>query len=468
MSLEVKHYPQDYRTVYNPIEIVVLETSATTRGYDGFSYLIDVYNGSSASANLIGRLKVPPTGTGGFGRFDISGIAESYISTYLIDLNGTNINSAFATNNMDLGLVLQYGWQHYNGGTYTISMNQTVTMPDASSVTESNLIAFNGSLPNYRRDLVNFYDWQTTDYYLKYMPTKFAIISGVASTKKFLTNSPNYPAAYDVNLEITSFDSRSQKVRLTDEGFIYALYSTDIQYINYWTESNTGTIAKKTFDISSISTDTKIIAIPIGPASINAIDPSLFAVSNTQPIIDSNTVNYGVRLNHTRSVPNNTMTDLFSFKIDTECRYETRRLEFLNSLGGFDYYNFTKVSRHSEQIDRKFLKANPSDLNTSTGAIDYSISNREKIQYYTKSTSKMKLNSDWVDVATFNWLLELIESPEVYLLDEYTTPTGTTEVRRIPIKNIEGNWEEKISSTDNIFNLSIDLELSMDNYRQRF
>ena len=126
------------------------------------------------------------------------------------------------------------------------------------------------------------------------------------------------------------------------------------------------------------------------------------------------------------------------------------------------------MSRHSEQIDRKFLKANPSDLNTSTGAIDYSISNREKIQYYTKSTSKMKLNSDWVDVATFNWLLELIESPEVYLLDEYTTPTGTTEVRRIPIKNIEGNWEEKISSTDNIFNLSIDLELSMDNYRKRF
>ena len=63
MSLEVKHYPQDYRTVYNPIEIVVKETSATTRGYDGFSYLIDVYKGSSASGNLIGRLKVPPTGT---------------------------------------------------------------------------------------------------------------------------------------------------------------------------------------------------------------------------------------------------------------------------------------------------------------------------------------------------------------------------------------------------------------------
>jgi hypothetical protein len=469
MSLEVKHYPQDYRTVYNPIEVVVLETSATTRGYEGFSYLLDVYNGSVAAANLIGRLKVPPIADGGFGRFDISGIVESYISSSLIDLNGTNINSAFLTTNSDIGVVIRYGWQHYNGGTYTIDMNQTVTMPDTSTVSETSLISINASLPNYRRDLVNFYDWQSTDYYLKYMPTKFTIVGPVASTKKFLTNSPNYPATYDsTTLNITSFDSRSQKVRLTDQGFIYALHSTDIQYIQYWTEDNTGTINRYAFDIATIISDIKIIAIPIAPASINAIDPSFFTGSGSQPIIDSTIVNYGLRLNHTNTTPNNTMTELFSFKIDTDCRYETRRLEFLNSLGGFDYYNFTKVSRHSEEIDRKFLKANPSDLNTSTGAIDYSISNREKIQYYTKSTSKMKLNSDWVDVATFNWLLELIESPEVYLLDEYTTPTGTTEVRRIPIKNIEGNWEEKVSNTDNIFNLSIDLELSMDNYRQRF
>ncbi len=465
MSLEVKHYPEDYRTVYNPIEVVVLETSSITRNYEGFSYLIDVYNGSVSTANLIGRLKVPPTGIGGFGRFDVSGITESYLSSYLGEINGSNLDSAIATTDTDVNIVLRYGWQHYNNGTYTISMNQTVTMPDTTTVSETTLITFNGSLPNYRRDLVNFYDWQDRGYYQKYIPTT---ITGFISPKKFLTNSPNYVVIPSDPRDI-GFSDKSQKIKITDEGYIYAFYSTDINYVTYSVKLNNGNTFNRTFNISTIAAGTNIIAIPSGPATINAIDSSLLTGSITQPVISSDVVNYGVRLDNDNASPNEkSTTELFSFKIDTDCRYETRRLEFLNSLGGFDYYNFTKVSRHSEQIDRKFLKANPNNLNTSTGVIDYSISNREKIQYYTKSTSKMKLNSDWVDVDTFNWLLELIESPEVYLLDEYTTPTGTTEVRRIPIKNIEGNWEEKVSSTDNIFNLSIDLELSMDNYRQRF
>ena len=71
----------------------------------------------------------------------------------------------------------------------------------------------------------------------------------------------------------------------------------------------------------------------------------------------------------------------------------------------------------------------------------------------------MKLTSDWVDADTFNWLLELIESPEIYLHENN---------KRIPIKNIEGNWEEKRSKVDKMFNLEVNLEFGVDNYRQRF
>ena len=136
-------------------------------------------------------------------------------------------------------------------------------------------------------------------------------------------------------------------------------------------------------------------------------------------------------------------------------------------MGGFDYFNFTKVSRHTEEIERKFFKTTPNDLSL-TGAIDYSISSREKVQYYTKSMPKMKLTSDWIDYNTYNWLLELIESPEIYLMDSYTAPSGSTEIRRIPVKNIEGNWEEKVSSVDKVFNLEVNLEFGINNFRQRF
>ena len=71
----------------------------------------------------------------------------------------------------------------------------------------------------------------------------------------------------------------------------------------------------------------------------------------------------------------------------------------------------------------------------------------------------MKLTSDWVDVSTFNWLLEMLESPEIYLHEGG---------KRIAIQNIEGDWEEKRSDADSLFNLEITLEFGMDNYRQRF
>ena len=47
MSLQVRYLPQDYRTVYNPVEVVVIETSSTTRAYEGFAYLLDVKDGST-------------------------------------------------------------------------------------------------------------------------------------------------------------------------------------------------------------------------------------------------------------------------------------------------------------------------------------------------------------------------------------------------------------------------------------
>jgi len=443
MSLEIKYLPQQFRTVYNPVEVVLYETNNTTRNYTGFAYLIDVKDGSTT----VGRLKVPPT-TQGFGRFDMSGIMESYLSSDLGLLNGTNIDSVYDNTNSYKDFTLEFGWVHYNTGSATYDIPQTVTFPDSSTGTSYDLLTFNGSLPRYRRDVVNFYDWQSLNYFRNY----------TASTvdRKFLTNSVN---GGSVN------NPYNQKVMLTDEGYLYALYD----HANFpLTEVNIRIldIVNNTRDvILSLPTGLssfKHLRIPFAPYTLNKIN-STYLTSGSQPIIGTEDVSYKIFL----SDSSGRATQEFFFNIDSECRFEHRRLEFLNSLGGFDYFNFTKVSRHTEDIERKFFQTTPNDL-TSTGAIDYSISNREKVQYYTKSMPKMKLTSDWVDYNTYNWLLELIESPEIYLMDSYTAPSGSTEIRRIPVKNIEGNWEEKISSVDKVFNLEVNLEFGINNFRQRF
>ena len=442
MSLEIKYLPQQYRTVYNPVEIVLYETVSATRNYSGFAYLVDVKDGSTT----IGRLRVPPT-TNGYGRFDLSGIMESYMSSDLGLLNGTNINTIYDNTNSYKDFTLEFGWVHYNTGSATYDIPQTVTFPDTTTATSYDLFVFNASLPKYRREVVNFYDWQSLNYFRNY----------TANTvdRNFLTNSPS---------GISINNSYNQKVMSTDEGYIYALYD----HVNFPLVSIGITI----LDISGSTRNVilspptglaslKHLRIPSAPATLNKINP--LSINTTQPMIGTEDIAYKIYLTDSTGVASKE----FFYNIETECRYEHRRLEFLNSLGGFDYFNFTKVSRHSEEIERKFFQTTPNDL-TSTGSINYSISNREKVQYYTKSMPKLKLTSDWIDYNTYNWLLELIESPEVYLMDSYTTPTGTTEIRRIPIKNINGNWEEKTNNADKLFNLEIDLEFGMDNFRQRF
>jgi len=420
----VTNVPQDYRSVYNPIEYVA-ESDAT--GNNRFKYLFDVYDGASQ----IARLKVPAS-PDVYGRADIHGICESYIKTDLGEIT-TNAKGFIDNPNSYKEFTIKIGEEYDVLGVLTQYVDQETRT----------VIVFNGSLPNYRGGIVNFYDWQVTNYYTNYTDNTIS--------RKWLTNAPKGSGANK---------SDNQSVELTDEGWIYLLYdhaSNPVDMFQCVTYDSSGSTIS-TFDIdNNVASlgDKKMLKIPSAPNTLNNIANSEIS-TGAQPIITGSVASYRILLLDTIS---SVVSEEIYFNVDSECRYETRRLEFLNSLGGFDGFNFTKVNRRSEDIERKFYKQNPDNMDSGTGVITYSQANRQKVQYYTKSKPKMKLTSDWVDVATFNWLLELLESPEIYLYENG---------ERITVQNIDGQWEEKRSDTDSVFNLEINLEFGVDNYRQRF
>ncbi len=415
--------PQDYRTVYNSIEYVATsDETATAR----FKYLFDVYDG----AVLLGRLKVPAD-PDGYGRSDIHGICESYLTKDLGTINTTTTADAFTDNpNSYKEFTVKIGEEYDVAGVLTQYADQQT----------KTVITYNGCLPNYRGSDLNFVDYQATDYFENFTVN--------AVDRKYLTNAPKGSG-------INKTDNQS--VELTDEGWLYFLYDhgsnpvTDCEITLYDSAGVVTAIHTIDNNVGSL-TDKKMLKIPAAPNTINNINPTEFTVAPVQPIITTET-SYKIILKDTGVQ----VSEPIYFNIDSECRYEVRRLEFLNALGGFDCFNFTKVSRISEKVERKFYKQNPDNM--TSGVITYAQSDKEKTQYYTKGTPKMKLTSDWVDVDTFNWLVELIESPEIYLYDNGS---------RIAVQNIEGNWEQKVAAADTVFNLEVTLEFSMDNYRQRF
>lgn len=140
-----------------------------------------------------------------------------------------------------------------------------------------------------------------------------------------------------------------------------------------------------------------------------------------------------------------------TFLIDTSCqKYDPIRLHWLNNLGGFDAYTFTKVSRNFTDIERKmFKKFQP---------LNYPKTFRAKTDYYTKFTDTIQINSDGLTDAEWIGLKELVLSPVVMM--EY----GATY---IPVNIKETNYEEKQYVNDRqISSLSLTLEYTFDNYRQ--
>ena len=423
MSLSLSYQSQNYRTAYNPIEFALIESSGTILGYDRFKYVIDVKDNTSPTPVLLGRIKVPAD-PNNYGRCDIHGIVESYIKTNLGTIGGTtgftgNANSYAIFN-------LEFGEEYDSGSGLTPHLNQ---------VSISDFIVYNGALPNYRGTDLNFSVYQATNYFQNYTVN--------ANTRKFLTNMPK---------GVRPFNNDTQKVELADEGWLYFLYDHSGNPVNKAeiTTYNDASLVG-TFEITNAITADKTLKIPSAPNTLNTVTLS----SGVQPVIPTSGVNsYQIQLLDSAPAA---ASEVFYFQISSECRYETRRLEFLNALGGFDCFNFTKVSRLDESVERKYFKQNADNM--TSGVINYALSDREKTQYYTKSMVKMKLTSDWISVATFNWLVELIESPEIYLHEGG---------ERIAIQNIDGNWEQKVSTVDSVFNLEVTLEFSMDNYRQRF
>ena len=433
MSLYLRSFVDDWRTVYNPIEYVLEEDNATKLAYKGFRYLVDVYDG----ATLLGRLKIP-LDPNNYGRADVHGVCESYLTSNVGTIGST---TAFTDNAESWKTFkFKFGEEYFNTSTqvWETYAGMNYTAHGVEDNTEEEVIIFNGSLPNYRGTTVNFYDWQTTNYYQNYTVT--------GATRRWLTNAPT---------GATPVDDNTTKVELTDEGWIYFLYDHSGNPITkaILTTYLAGVVVANVDIALTGGVTQNHLRLASAPATLNTYSAGLIPSSGVDAY--SLTLYNGVTQ---ASKP-------FYYSITSECRYETRRIEFLNSLGGFDFFNFTKVSKRNEKIERKFFKMNQDNLDTTDGSIDYSISDREKVQYYTISRPSMKLTSDWVSVDVYNYLLEMMSSPEVYL-HEADNVTGA--MQRIPVKSLKGNWEEKRSQVDNVFNLEVTIDFGMDNIRQRW
>jgi hypothetical protein len=157
---------------------------------------------------------------------------------------------------------------------------------------------------------------------------------------------------------------------------------------------------------------------------------------------------------HTITLANNSNAPvkIITIEIVAKCsKFDTIRLHWLNNLGGWDSYNFTKQSIKAMDIERKQFKKMQS--------INYSKSDRLKTNYNTTIIDKLQINSDWISDEMADWFQGLLTSPIVYL------ERGADNFVSVNITNSEYLIQQYLNGRK-IHNLQLDIEYSYNRYSQ--
>ena len=401
MAINILANPKDFAPVYNKMEYLI---SSTNFAEPNFAYLVDIYINGSGTKTV--RLRIPVRPSDNYGKVDIHRVLESALTSNVGNPDPTADSGTYEAPNSALTYIVEFGEEY-----------GTTVVQYPNEETDISRKAFNASL-----EKAEFINWDVTEYEL----------DGV--TKKFLTNAPD-----------------NHTVSINSHGWSYYKEATAIDFFTVNTYNSAGSVISS-FRIDPTTTSGAIQFVPSSPASLNNIDNANL-ISGVQPIIIDSVATYNIQAVGTIT----DLSEVRTFVIKENCKYNVNTLIFQNNLGAFDNFTFYLGDMSTTEIERKDMKVNVDTVVAND--IVYSMNEREKVTYYTKKSETIKLMSDWITEAESNWLLELMSSPEIYLQE------GNELVAVAKIKAT--NYTKKKVVRDKLFKIDVELELGYDNYRQR-
>ena len=372
------------------------------------SFVVDVNCGG-----LIGTFEVfPEVESGGYfyGKIDISDKVRAFVSNHSAS---QSVNPIYK------------GW--YNPSNYaevfiniyekyTLVATGEPTVDTGSVVVSSSIYAFKGSLNRNEFKNWNYNLYKIGDNESYFLTDRASTVSGSirrysASTKKSDTTILSW-----------------------FEG-LGAEYTIRVVFNN----SNGATITSLTITIPTLQQG------EIGAYRLN-MDELLSRGDITQSTYD-NCVNVDFYLSDTFGLSHKSARYTVTFT--DVCFDKGSNILWLNKYGSYDNFRFTYNSRFKAKIESKSFSKRQGEWVGTT----YNVNNNTfgKIDYLKTITKQLELSSDWLDETTQNWLVQLYESPLVYLNEG-------TEVENVVIT--DSSYQLKQLEHDELFNEIINIEFT--------
>ena len=164
-----------------------------------------------------------------------------------------------------------------------------------------------------------------------------------------------------------------------------------------------------------------------------------------------------------QSIGGSAYSDTYTINVNcpTLKGYEPIRLTWLNQWGAWDYYTFTMKS--SRMLSTKGSTYNQLAGTWNEAAYRIDSFKGGKKAFRVNATEKITMNTDFVNEAESQWFEDLINSPEVYILEGFEDITETTSALNqyvIPARLTTSSYTRKTVANDKLMQYTFEVEKS--------
>ena len=389
---------------------------------------------------VVGTFKTTPNASG-VGVFDFRPIIENYVkadnmaarySKYkgVQKPHAVHITDKFSrTENLVRFLAIKFAVE------YLDSNNVLQTVQEIASVP---YIIINGYLK--RTDILDIFN------------DDFGYSLGIfflsSSSDRFLTNAP---ATQQANLEdygtlsLMAVNANLHKIRLR---YLDSTGST------IGTDEVLRTTADGAYNNWSLQTEKNLLHFGCFPANLRNWSTTF------QALVTAGTIQGGVIQITSYNVLGNKISK--QYNINVNCpdlkNYESVRLCWLNQWGAWDYYTFTKKSTKSLSTKGSTYNQLEGTWNESQYRLDGFKGGKKSFRVNT--TEKIKMNTDFVSESENVMFEELINSPEIYILDSYQQDGNFSSLNNYvtPVRLTTTSFTRKTKANDKLIQYTFEVE----------
>jgi hypothetical protein len=367
---------------------------SSNSGQVDFKYVFDVF----VDGVQLVRTKVFPEPSNGRGYFDAMPVVSNEITYgWFVPRSSNDSEASWLTQSDTLNEKIYQirAGEDYSGTTYL-------------NLASGNVTTYNYSAPLFKRRQIN-------------MGQKL---------NNWLTNRPLFI-----------------KAKTTDK-ILIPLFSSTLIYINV-VPYNASNVALSGFAYNT-STPKKYNQIDIGVEALNRITQSNYSFD----VITSQVAYYLVNMQNSGNTVRSS-----TIRVDIDCNplYTPINLYFINAYGMFDTARFNLASRLTMDVERKTYQQRDYTFNNTT--VDYydanNVYNESKINYGSKSNFVYKLTMDFPSDAEYQWLSELIVSPQIY---------AEINGNYYPVLIKNTNYEFSTYTNNKLKVFEVDIELNQTRY----